>query len=350
MQRRRRTARCSMPCAACTGRRVARWPARPAGTHHSKQRGTSAEFTEYRLYRQGDDPRRIDWRLLARSDRAYIRLATDRAVLPTTIVLDASASMAFPLAHARRSGDRAQEIAVGLAAVVHADGDPVGVAVHDDRGGMRVLPPRTRRGVVGEIARVDRCRGSRRAAIRSRRRVAAIRSAAHRDHHRPARRRRRVAARGARARRRGRRSAPRAHRRARGDRSAAPHDPRRRSRSSRRCSGCSSTRRDAGYDRAFGEWRARWRGVARGGRVVRRSRDRRAAPHAVRRIAEPPALGAERADELASSLGARDRVASRRSSRSRCISSRAAGRSPNRCRRRASFPSGRFTRARARSR
>src|SRR5581483_10990842 len=66
------------------------------GAHHSRMRGTSAEFSEYRLYRQGDDPRRLDWRLLARSDRAYIRLATDRAVLPTTIVLDASASMAFP--------------------------------------------------------------------------------------------------------------------------------------------------------------------------------------------------------------------------------------------------------------
>ena len=135
------------------------WPSRkavaggPAGTHHSKMRGTSAEFTEYRLYRQGDDPRRIDWRLLARSDRAYIRLATDRAVLPTTIVLDASSSMAFPLL----SNDKwrqAQQIAIGLAAVVHADGDPIGVAVHDDRGGTRVLPPRTRRGVVREISRV----------------------------------------------------------------------------------------------------------------------------------------------------------------------------------------------------
>lgn len=135
------------------------WPSRravaggPAGTHQSKMRGTSAEFTEYRLYRQGDDPRRIDWRLLARSDRAYIRLATDRAVLPTSIVLDASSSMAFPLL----SHDKwlqAQRIAIGLAAVVHADGDPVGVAVRDDRGGTRVLPPRTRRGVVREIARV----------------------------------------------------------------------------------------------------------------------------------------------------------------------------------------------------
>src|SRR5438270_12314544 len=99
-----------------------------AGVHRSKQRGTSAEFTEYRLYRQGDDPRRIDWRLLARSDRAYIRLATDRAVLPTTIVLDASASMAFPTA-TRAKWQLAQELAVGLAAVTHASGDPVGVAV-----------------------------------------------------------------------------------------------------------------------------------------------------------------------------------------------------------------------------
>ena len=124
-----------------------------AGTHRSKQRGTSAEFTEYRFYRQGDDPRRIDWRLLARSDRAYIRLATDRAILPTMIVLDASASMAFPVA-THEKWLRAREIAVGLAAVVHADGDPVGVAVADERGQMRVVPARTRRGVVGEITRV----------------------------------------------------------------------------------------------------------------------------------------------------------------------------------------------------
>lgn len=139
--------------------RGVRWPSRhavaggPQGAHQSRLRGTSAEFTEYRLYRQGDDPRRIDWRLLARSDRAYIRLATDRAVLPTTIVVDASASMAFPAA-TRAKWHCAQAIAVGLAAVAHGDGDPVGVAVHDDRGRLRILPPRTRRGVVTEIAMV----------------------------------------------------------------------------------------------------------------------------------------------------------------------------------------------------
>jgi len=135
------------------------WPARravtsaAAGAHQSKTRGTSPEFTEYRLYRQGDDPRRLDWRLLARSDRAYIRLATDRAILPTTIVVDASASMAYPTL-SRAKWLCAQQIAVGLAAVAHANGDPVGVAVHDASGRLRVLPPRTRRTVVDEIAQV----------------------------------------------------------------------------------------------------------------------------------------------------------------------------------------------------
>lgn len=135
------------------------WQARHAvanaapGVHRSTQRGTSAEFTEYRLYRQGDDPRRLDWRLLARSDRAYIRLATDRALLPTTIVLDASRSMLFPVATLDK-WRLAQEIAIGLAAVVHGDGDPVGIAMHETPDRVRLLPPRTRRGVVAEIARV----------------------------------------------------------------------------------------------------------------------------------------------------------------------------------------------------
>jgi uncharacterized protein (DUF58 family) len=45
-------------------------PSGPAGTHQSRMRGTSAEFTEYRLYLQWEDPRVLEWRLHARSDRA----------------------------------------------------------------------------------------------------------------------------------------------------------------------------------------------------------------------------------------------------------------------------------------
>src|ERR671939_757841 len=119
--------------------RGVRWPARGsvvggvAGAHHSRMRGVAAEFTEYRPYRQGDEPRRIDWKLYARSARAYVRLATERATLPTMIVVDATASMAFP-AESLGKWALAAELAVGLAAVAHAAGDPVGLAVAHARG------------------------------------------------------------------------------------------------------------------------------------------------------------------------------------------------------------------------
>jgi len=137
--------------------RGVKWPALRAvagalpGAHHSRLRGSAPELSEYRVYRQGDDPKRIDWRLLARSDRAYIRLAEDRSIVSTMIVVDGTASMAFP---ARSLGKwrEASDIAIGLAAVAHASRDPVGlVIVRGD--GMLQIPPRTRRGIVGEVAR-----------------------------------------------------------------------------------------------------------------------------------------------------------------------------------------------------
>lgn len=133
--------------------RGVRWPARrpvlggAPGMHLARTRGIASEFAEYRPYRQGDDPRRLDWKLLARSDRAFIRLAPDRAVLGTLIAVDASASMAFAA-----KWSAAREIVVACAAVAHAGGDPVGLVIAA-QGGLARLSPRTRRGVVAEIAR-----------------------------------------------------------------------------------------------------------------------------------------------------------------------------------------------------
>ncbi|MGI8546139.1 MAG: DUF58 domain-containing protein [Gemmatimonadaceae bacterium] len=134
-----------------------RWHARRAariavpGIHPSRVRGTSAEFTEYRAYRQGDDLRRVDWKLFARSDRAHVRISEERAVTPTMIVLDASASMAFPDGSSSK-WTLARQLAVALAAIAHAGGDPVGLAVAGAES--RTLLPRTRRGVVAEMIRV----------------------------------------------------------------------------------------------------------------------------------------------------------------------------------------------------
>ncbi|HST06774.1 MAG TPA: DUF58 domain-containing protein [Gemmatimonadaceae bacterium] len=137
--------------------RAIRWPARAVvrggipGAHTSRLRGISAEFTEYRPYRQGDETRRVDWKLFARSDRAYIRLSNDRAILPTMIVLDASASMAFPAASLGK-WKLAAQIGVALGAVARNSGDPVGLVVA--RGDDSVmLPPRMRRSVTQEIVR-----------------------------------------------------------------------------------------------------------------------------------------------------------------------------------------------------
>src|SRR5258708_30077896 len=136
--------------------RGVRWPAArrvggaTVGAHPSKLRGNSSEFSEFRPYRQGEDPRRVDWRLLARRDRGYVRLTTDRATFRTSMLVDASASMAFPLPGLDK-WRLAREAAVGLASVAHAEADPVGLAIAAAR--PTVLVPRARRSVLLEMIR-----------------------------------------------------------------------------------------------------------------------------------------------------------------------------------------------------
>jgi uncharacterized protein (DUF58 family) len=135
-----------------------RWPARrtvrsgPTGPHVSRVQGYGAEFTEYRVYRPGDPISKVDWKLYARTGRTNVRLSPERSVLPTTVVLDASASMAYP-AVGHEKWEIARQIAVALASVAHGSADPVGVVVAGP-GGLARLAPRARRGVVNEIARL----------------------------------------------------------------------------------------------------------------------------------------------------------------------------------------------------
>jgi uncharacterized protein (DUF58 family) len=133
-----------------------RWRARRAsriaipGIHQSRVRGTSTEFTQYRPYRHGADLRRIDWKLFARSDRAHVRVSEERAVTPTCIVLDASASMDYPLGLGSK-WSLARQVAVALTAVAHAGGDPTGVMVSGNPD--LTIQPRTRRGIIAEMIR-----------------------------------------------------------------------------------------------------------------------------------------------------------------------------------------------------
>jgi uncharacterized protein (DUF58 family) len=134
------------------------WPARRQtpgaahGAHRSRRVGASPEFREYRPYQQGDDPARIDWKLFARTERVAIRLAHDDSSLRTAVLVDASQSMAFPVA-SRGKWELAAAIALGLCAVSHGDNDPVGLAIAHQRG-VTALPPRTRRGTVPHMLRL----------------------------------------------------------------------------------------------------------------------------------------------------------------------------------------------------
>lgn len=136
--------------------RGAHWPARRMsrgafqGGHRSRRVGASPEFMEYRPYQQGDDPSRIDWKLFGRTERVAVRLSHDDSSLRTMVLLDASGSMAFPAATLAK-WKTAAAVALGLAAVTHSDNDPVGIAIAS--ASPRVIPPRSRRGVVGGVLR-----------------------------------------------------------------------------------------------------------------------------------------------------------------------------------------------------
>ncbi len=63
------------------------------GMHASRNRGAGLEFAQYRAYEPGDEPRRIDWKLFARSDKFFVREAEEESPVSVWILIDASASM-----------------------------------------------------------------------------------------------------------------------------------------------------------------------------------------------------------------------------------------------------------------
>lgn len=65
------------------------------GQHRSPLKGASVEFRQHRIYAPGDEPRRLDWRVLGRTDRPYIKEYDEETNLRCMLLLDASGSMAY---------------------------------------------------------------------------------------------------------------------------------------------------------------------------------------------------------------------------------------------------------------
>jgi uncharacterized protein (DUF58 family) len=102
-----------------------------SGINKSKLRGPGLEFSQYRSYQPGDDPRSLDWKMYARSDRYFVRESEVETSISVRLLLDASASMDHEDAGFRKI-EYARYLAASLAYLAHQQADSVGLYVLQD--------------------------------------------------------------------------------------------------------------------------------------------------------------------------------------------------------------------------
>lgn len=104
-----------------------------SGLHRSPFHGYSAEFSQYRHYRPGDDLKYIDWKLFARTDRIYTKQYRETTNARLQILLDGSASMEHRPARGAAKFACARMLCGALAHLVSGQGDAVGLTIFDER-------------------------------------------------------------------------------------------------------------------------------------------------------------------------------------------------------------------------
>jgi len=97
------------------------------GGHQSLKRGHGIEFSDFRNYEPGDDPRHIDWSLFARTERLYVKVFQEEQDINVLLLIDASASMLVP--ERDRKWETARDIALALAYVALLQQDRVTLSV-----------------------------------------------------------------------------------------------------------------------------------------------------------------------------------------------------------------------------
>lgn len=113
------------------------------GLHASPHKGFSVEFRQHRPYVQGDEIKRLDWKIFGRSDRFYIREYDEETNLRATIVLDASGSMDYRGTKAIHKFDYARKLSAAIAYLLMSQQDAVGLVTFDSKL-REFIPNRTR--------------------------------------------------------------------------------------------------------------------------------------------------------------------------------------------------------------
>lgn len=123
-----------------------------SGLHRSPFFGFSQEFAEYRPYVQGDDPRFIDWNVLSRTDRTYIKRFLGETNTHLVLLVDASASMGYGSGEVSKL-DYAKFLAASLAYLATRQHDAVGLILFDEKI-REMRPPAFRPGHLRSILHI----------------------------------------------------------------------------------------------------------------------------------------------------------------------------------------------------
>jgi uncharacterized protein (DUF58 family) len=121
-----------------------------SGLHRSPFTGFSTEFTEYRQYNAGDDLRYLDWRLLGRTDRYFIKKYRADTNTQCHLLVDTSASMRYSSRGRITKMQYAQFLAASLAYLLNRQQDSVGLVAFDEHVHTHV-PARSRTGHMRSI-------------------------------------------------------------------------------------------------------------------------------------------------------------------------------------------------------
>jgi len=124
-----------------------------AGLHRSPFRGFSVEFTEHRAYQPGDELRYLDWRILGRTDRPYVKQFEEETNLRAMLLVDVSRSMAWAGAPGRLTKRAyADRLAAALALLLLRQRDATGLVTFDEAVRQSV-PARVKSGQWTRIVR-----------------------------------------------------------------------------------------------------------------------------------------------------------------------------------------------------
>ncbi len=126
-----------------------------AGDFRSNLLGTGSELAMVRPYTPGDDVRRIDWNVTARTNEPHVRVDLAERVLVTWLVLDTSVSMQFGTAD-RRKADVAEGVAIAIGHLATRRGNRLGIVTFGDSAPKTIPPKQGRGGLVGLLAALRR--------------------------------------------------------------------------------------------------------------------------------------------------------------------------------------------------